>query len=179
VKTNLQGGIRPREDITSYRFIGVDTHKDQHTAAVIDCGNRCLEIVEVPNNPNCFDQFIEQVKVYTDSNSLAFGLEDTGGLGRSLACFLSTSGMKILEVNPTLTERRRKARPHPEKSDPQDALAIAKILLSEFETLPNVSTNDLPCSYQGPLFTPRLSCQGTNKVEEQVPLPGEGTVSSL
>jgi len=131
------------EDITSYRFVGVDTHKDQHTAAVIDCFNRCLGIVEVPNNPNCFDRFIEQVRVYTNSNSLAFGLEDTGGLGRSLACFLTTSGMLVKEVNPTLTERRRKARPHPEKSDPKDALAIAKILLSEFETLPDVSTNDL------------------------------------
>jgi hypothetical protein len=36
------------KDISSYRFIGVDTHKDQHTAAVIDCFNRCLGIVEPP-----------------------------------------------------------------------------------------------------------------------------------
>ena len=50
------------KDISSYRFIGVDTHKDKHTAAVIDCFNRCLGIVETPNNPNpiCFNQFINQ-----------------------------------------------------------------------------------------------------------------------
>jgi hypothetical protein len=116
--------VEAMENIGSYRFVGVDTHKDQHTAAVIDCFNRSLGIVDVPNNPNCFDDFIKQVKVYTNSNQLAFGLEDTGGLGRSLACFLTGSGMLGSEVNPTLTERRRKTRPHPEKSDPQDALVV-------------------------------------------------------
>lgn len=133
------------KDISSYRFIGVDTHKDQRTAAVIDCFHRCLGIVETPNNPNCFDQFIKQVKVYTDGHPLIFELEDTGGPGRSLACFLTTSGMVVKEVNPTLTERRRKRRPRPEKSDPQDALVIAQTLLAEFvdNLPPDVSINDL------------------------------------
>lgn len=131
------------KDISSYRFVGVDTHKDQHTAAVIDCFNQCLGIIETPNNPNCFDQFIKQVKVYTDGHPLIFGLEDTGGLGRSLACFLVSSGIVVKEVNPTLTERRRRERPHPEQSDPQDALVIAKTLLAEFDNLPDVSINDL------------------------------------
>lgn len=131
------------ENINSYNFIGVDTHKDQHTAAVIDCFNRCLKIIEIPNNPNCFDNFIKQVRGYANGNSLAFGLEDTGGLGHSLAYFLTNSGMLVKEINPTLTERRRKAKPHPEKSDAKDALIIAKTLLTEFDSLPDVLTNEL------------------------------------
>jgi transposase len=135
--------VEAMEKINSYRFIGVDTHKDQHTAAVIDCFGQCLGIVEIPNNPNYFDELINQIKVYTNGHQLAFGLEDTGGLGRSLAHFLTTSGMLVKEVNPTLTERRRRTRPHPEKSDPQDALSIAKTLRDEFDSLPDVSSNEL------------------------------------
>lgn len=63
------------KDISSYRFIGVDTHKDQHTAAVIDCFDRCLEIVETPNNSNRHDQFIKQERLYTNDYPLTFGLD--------------------------------------------------------------------------------------------------------
>jgi len=65
--------------------------KNQHNAPAIDCFNWCLGIIETPDNPNYLDQFIKQVKIYTDGHPLTFRLEDTGGLGRSLTYFLTTS----------------------------------------------------------------------------------------
>jgi len=63
------------KDISSYSFIGVDTHKYKRTAAVIDCFNRCLGIVETPNNPICFNQFINQVRFYTDGMATLLPLD--------------------------------------------------------------------------------------------------------
>lgn len=129
------------KDLSFHRFINVDTHKDQHTAAVIDCFNHCLGTIKVPNNPTCFDEFIRQAKVYTNDNQLSWGYRWS----------LPISGLPppyylrvlVKEINLTLTERRKKERHYPEKSDLQDALSTAKTLLSEFDSLPNVFNNKL------------------------------------
>ncbi|MBM7558122.1 IS110 family transposase [Halanaerobacter jeridensis] len=120
-------------------FVGVDTHKNQHTAVVINCFHKKLETVETPNNPSDFKDFVSKLQNITpNQETLLFGLEDTQGLGRSLAQWLVNKGYQVKEVNPALTKRERKHSPNPDKSDAIDAEAIANVLLSNWDNLPQV-----------------------------------------
>ncbi|MCK8826117.1 IS110 family transposase [Fuchsiella alkaliacetigena] len=126
-----------------FLFIGVDTHKNQHTAAIISCFHQKLGAVQTPNNPANFDEFIKELEVFiTDQETLVFGLEDTQGLGRSLAQWLVKHGYTVKEVNPALTKRERDHSSNPDKSDLIDAEAIANVLLSRFDELPQVHKDD-------------------------------------
>lgn len=125
-------------------FVGIDTHKDQHTAAVLDCWHKTLGIIETPNNPDAFPVFLNQVLSLTpESLTPIFGLEDTGGLGRSLATFLLKAEYVVKEVNSVRSSRERKRSPHPQKSDPDDAKAVAKVLINDFDELPDAWSDEL------------------------------------
>ena len=67
-----------------------------------------------------------------------FGIEHSGGLGRPCAQWLAVQEYLVKGVNPLLSRDQRRRRPHPDKTDEQDALAIAQVLISEFDSLPVV-----------------------------------------
>jgi len=95
-------------------FVGVDTHKNQHTEVVFDCWHKTLGTIKTPNNPAYFPTFLEQVVAITPEGlTPLFGLEDTGGLGRTLAIFLLNSWFLVKEVNSIRSDRQRKRSPHP------------------------------------------------------------------
>lgn len=122
-----------------YLFVGVDTHKNQHTAMVINCFHQNLGSVEISNIPSSFEKLITRLKALSpNEKTLAFGLEDTQGLGRSLAQWLNRKGYTVKEINPALTKRERDHKPNPDKSDEVDAEAIANVLLSEWNKLPTI-----------------------------------------
>lgn len=126
-------------DYQNYLFVGIDTHKNQHTAVVINCFHQKLGAVQTPNNPNKFNEFIQDLKSFvSNQETLLFGLEDTKGLGRSLAQWLVNQDYQVKEVNPALTKRERKHSANPDKSDPIDAEAVANVLLADWENLPKV-----------------------------------------
>lgn len=131
-------------DFQNHLFVGVDTHKDQHTAAVINFFHQVVDTLEIPNNPAHFSNFIEKLKnlAHNDEN-LVFGLEDTQGLGRSLAQWLVKQDYTVKEVNPAITKRERKHNPNPDKSDNVDAEAIARALISEWDNLPVVERDEI------------------------------------
>ena len=56
--------------------------------------------------------------------------------------FLLKSKHTVKEINPTKARRERERVPHPDKSDPQDAFRISKVLVDEFFTLPDAREND-------------------------------------
>lgn len=59
-------------------FVGVDTHKNQHTAVVMSCFHQNLGSVQTPNNPKYFGDCINDLKALSHNNeTLVFGLEDT------------------------------------------------------------------------------------------------------
>jgi len=126
-------------DYQNHLFVGVDTHKNQHTAVIINCFHKELGTIQTPNNPGDFEGFVKELKSITpNQETLLFGLEDTQGLGRSLAQWLINKGYQVKEVNPALTKRERKHSPNPDKSDAIDAEAIANVLLSNWDELPQV-----------------------------------------
>jgi len=122
----------------------VDTHKEDHTACITNCWHQILGTFRVENDLAFFGKFLEKVTKAIPKRLIpAFGLEDTEGLGRPLAQFLLRSKHTVKEINPAKVDREREKAPHPDKSDPQDAFRISKVLVDEFFSLPDARENDL------------------------------------
>lgn len=122
----------------NYVFVGVDTHKNQHTACVLSCFHQNLGLTQTPNNPAYYESFIQNINSFkSPDKKLIFGLEDTQGLGHSLSQWLLDQGYTVKEVNPALTKRERHHSANPDKSDEIDAEAIANVLLTDFNELPD------------------------------------------
>lgn len=80
-------------------FIGVDVHKEQHTAVIINCWTEVLGEFTFESKISVYPEFIKELKKKVPENlNLIFGLEDVGGNGRSLAVFLKENGYLVKEV---------------------------------------------------------------------------------
>jgi transposase len=112
-------------------FVGIDTHKDSNTAAVMDSYFNTVDIITFSNRYGGFDKFMEKLSAIAGKKSMIFGLEDSQGLGFYLADYLIQKGFRLLDVNPIYTDRARKATIHRDKSDEGDAILIAKALIRE------------------------------------------------
>jgi transposase len=117
-------------------FVGVDTHKFSHTAAIIDETFTLLGIAETQALPSCYPNFIKHIAIKARGARLIFGLEDVRGMGASLFAFLRSRGLDVREINPVETKRERSHKLHPDKSDPDDALDIARVLGQQWKDLP-------------------------------------------
>ena len=90
----------------NYVFIGVDVHKEQHTAAVMNCWTEILGDFTFSSKISEYPKVIEDIKEITPKGlKLIFGLEDVGGNGRTLAVFLKENGYIVKEVNPAYSSR--------------------------------------------------------------------------
>ena len=96
-------------------FVGVDTHKDEHTACMSDCFGQPLGVFTVENRPDNIDELLKEIDKAAKSHNLrpVFGLEDVMGLGQHLARSLISGGYELREVNPIETERKRLRKAHP------------------------------------------------------------------
>jgi len=132
------------QDLKQLAFVGVDIHKDQHTACLTDCFSRNLATFDIPNDPNYFPELTNRINAISGENGLkpVFGLEDTRYFGQRLAQFLISTGNYVKEIPAFKTERKRSQSAHRDKSDPGDALAIAKVLIQDFDKLQTVDTFD-------------------------------------
>lgn len=125
------------KSLAKYVFVGVDTHKEDLTAYITDPWHEILGTCRVTNDPAFLGKFLNEVKKNIPKGFIpAFGLEDTDGLGRPLAQFLLKSKHTMKEINPAKVDRERDKTCHPDKSDPQDAFSISKVLVDEFFSLP-------------------------------------------
>ncbi len=136
-------------DKQKYLYVGVDLHKHQHVAVIINCWQEKLGEITFDNKPSAFSKFLLEVdKQKEDGMTLAFGLEDVGGYGRSLAQFLADHGQLVKEVNPALSYAERKSHMTTQKSDSWDAECVARILVNKLEHLPDAKPDDLFWSIQ-------------------------------
>jgi len=113
--------------------IGIDTHKGSLAAASVDALGRVLDVREFTNDPTGHRSLVRWVKEQTQPRRI--GIEGSLNYGASAARTLLASGEDVREVSPLLThvERRRRAKG---KSDPVDAVAIARVVTAD-ETLPS------------------------------------------
>ena len=135
-------------DPINFLYVGVDVHKDQHTAVAANCFGQALFEKEIDNSGEQFVDLAEKIRELAESKNLkpVFGLEDASAYGQRLATHLYGENFLVKVVSPVLVDRERRKLTHPEKSDSQDALGVARALIQRIGTLPDFSiskTNEM------------------------------------
>jgi hypothetical protein len=105
--------------------VGVDSHKDVHVAAAVDQLGRILGTTQAPTTRRGYGQLERWAQGLGKVER--FGIEGTGSYAAGLARWLAGRGHRVVEVNrPNRQARRRRG-----KSDPVDAEAAARAVLSQ------------------------------------------------
>ena len=105
-------------------FAGIDTHKDTLAVAVIDHAGRVVIQLQLPNQDSGYDRLLA---VLTSHAVTRVGMEGSGNFGWPAAIYLLERDLDVVEVPPLMTSRERLSRPGQGKTDPVDAVAIARI----------------------------------------------------
>jgi transposase len=103
---------------------GVDTHRDVHVVAALDENGAELGVESFPTTSAGYRAALRWLCRFGDVERI--GVEGTGSYGAGLTRFLGTQGVETKEVSCPNRQRRRSHG----KSDPVDAIAAAKAVLS-------------------------------------------------
>ena len=109
------------------KVVGIDVHKDQHVAAIIDHAGRELATLAFANTPAGFGRLTTWIDQH-DAQDARIGIENASSYGQALTVALCAAGLDCVDVPPWRTHRHRKTM-GPAKSDPIDAQAIARVVL--------------------------------------------------
>lgn len=115
--------------------IGVDTHKDTLAACLVDGLGMARDELGFRNDPAGHAAFAAWVTGLAEPD-LRVGVEGSSSYGAGLARHLVAAGLKVVEVPPQLSRRERGRTRRPGKSDPGDALAIARVTVAEVDLPP-------------------------------------------
>ena len=108
--------------------LGADTHKRTHTLVAVDATGRKLAERTVPaTSPG----HLELLRWAAHWPERSWALEDCRHLSRRLEADLLHAGERVLRVPPKLMAGARRSAREPGKSDPIDALAVARAALRE------------------------------------------------
>jgi transposase len=105
--------------------IGVDSHKRTVGCAALDGLGRVLDVKEFPNDASGHERALRWIAGHEGNPRV--GIEGSGGFGAPLARRLLDAGEDVFEIPAFLTHRERKKAPAKGKSDPSDAVAIARV----------------------------------------------------
>lgn len=119
--------------------LGADLHKRSHTIVVIDATGRQLAEKTIAATDAGHLELRRWAAQWSDRT---WGLEDCRHLSRRLDAELVRAGESVVRVSPKLMAGARRSGREPGKSDPIDALAVARAVLRE-PNLP-VATLDGP-----------------------------------
>ncbi len=103
---------------------GVDTHADNHVAAVIDHNGGLLGVESFPADRAGYEELLGWLVGFGEVEQV--GVEGTGSWGVGLARFLGDQEVVVVEVDRPNRQQRRKVG----KSDPTDAVSAARAALS-------------------------------------------------
>lgn len=115
------------------RVVGIDTHKATLAACLIDDVGLVVAEATFPNAPAGFTALLAWLR---ELGAERIGLEGSAGYGAAAARFLLAAGEAALEVPPQLSHRERLRTRRAGKSDPGDALAIARVTQREADLPP-------------------------------------------
>jgi transposase len=107
--------------------VGIDVHKQSHTAALLDERGALIETLTIPNSVEGAEQLRRWLGEHGAERAL-IGIENAAGYGRLLCGALAAAGHVVLNVPAWRTKRDRHAH-GPGKSDAGDAIAIAEVAL--------------------------------------------------
>jgi transposase len=116
--------------------IGADTHKRSHTLAAVDgVTGRALADRTVRAKHRSFDELLVWARGLDAER--VWAIEDCRHVSGALERFLLGRGERVVRVPPKLMAGARRSAREPGKSDPIDAVAIARAALREgLDTLP-------------------------------------------
>ena len=110
-------------------FAGIDSHKDTLAVAVIDAAGRTVTVRQIANEPDGFTVLADLVAAH---EVVRVGIEGSTNFGWAAAAMhLVAAGVTVVEVPPLMTSRERQSRPGQGKTDPVDAVAVARITARE------------------------------------------------
>jgi transposase len=116
------------------RVVGIDTHKATLAACAIDDVGVVLGEATFANDPAGFAALLAWLHEVGGIERI--GLEGSAGYGAGAARYLLAAGEAVVEVPPQLSHRERTRTRRAGKSDPGDALAIARVTSREAELPP-------------------------------------------
>ena len=108
--------------------IGVDSHKRTHTVVATDATGRKLAEKTVVATAAGHLELVRWAGRFTER---CWALEDCRHLSRRLSSDLLVAGERVVRVPPKLMAGARRSSREPGKSDPIDALAVARAALRE------------------------------------------------
>jgi len=111
------------------RAIGIDTHKDSLAACAVDELGRVLAEASFANDPGGHAALGRWANAAAPGARLGF--EGSSSYGAAAARALDLAGFAVCEVPPQLSRRERSRTRRAGKSDPGDALAIARVTARE------------------------------------------------
>jgi transposase len=112
--------------------IGIDPHKRSHTAAAADAATgELLDTLTVAADPAGHARLIDWARAMADE--CRFALEDCRHVSGRLERELLARGERVVRVPPRLMGQARRSQRESGKSDPIDALAVARAALREPE----------------------------------------------
>lgn len=119
---------------------GVDCHKRTHTIAATNAIGQVVDAITISNDSAGYTE------VYLWALSLGderrWGIENSGSYGRLFGQYLLSQGEVVLEVSPHLTGKKRRGSFQSTKSDANDALAAARVVLQDGEKLHLIARDD-------------------------------------
>ncbi|MCB1745451.1 MAG: IS110 family transposase [Gammaproteobacteria bacterium] len=116
---------------------GVDTHRRNLSAGIVDDVGRAVGTVDVPNTRPGIAKLVEW---FAQHDVERIGVEGSGSTGRLLACTLIAAGFDTSEVPATRTFRERGREPGKGKTDLVDAVIVARVCAAD-ENLPSVKVD--------------------------------------
>lgn len=128
----------------NYLYVGMDLHKETHTAVLVNCWNEKLEVIVIENKPSDFIKLEKRVtkKAIKLGLSPIYGLENAYAYNRSPAVWLIEKGYVVKDINPALAYDQCKSAPTFQKNDEHDAFAVATVLINQLNTLPDAKPED-------------------------------------
>jgi transposase len=111
--------------------VGIDVHKATHTAVAIDEVGREISTKTVPATDAGHRKLLAWALRRWADTELRFAVEDCRAVSTRLERALLSAGQSVVRVPPHLTAGMRQSARTRGKSDPIDALAIARVVLRE------------------------------------------------
>jgi transposase len=110
--------------------LGTDTHKASHTIVAVDSNGRKLDERTVAATSAGHLQALQWADQWSERT---WAIEDCRHLSRRLEADLLRAGERVVRVPPRLMAGARRSSRVPGKSDPIDALAVARAALREVD----------------------------------------------
>lgn len=108
--------------------LGTDSHKQSHTLVAVDENGRQLGELRVPATPAGHMEALGWARQWRERR---WAMENCRQLSRGLERDLLVAGEQVLQVSPKLMGTSRRSGRQLGKSDPIDAVAVARVALRE------------------------------------------------